>query len=363
MTDPIRKIIHIDMDAFFASVEQRDNPSLRGKPVIVGGLPNSRGVVATCSYEARTYGIHSAMPSAMAYKLCPHAIFIKTNIEKYKQVSRQVMDIFRSCTELVEPIAFDEAFLDVTTNKWGIEHATDVAKKIKRRIASELQLTASAGVSYNKFLAKIGSGYQKPNGLTVITPKKAQRFIDRLPIGKFLGVGEVTEKKFLGLGIENGAQLKELSQNQLVQILGKRGSILYLNARGIDHRPVITNRPRKSIGKETTLAEDLYDRGEMLPVLRLLSEKVSQHLIAIDKVTGRLTLKVKFGDFEQITRSITLEQVVQASDQLFRIAGELLEKIELTGKSVRLLGVSVSNLQHIDEASQDMPQYVQLTLF
>lgn len=363
MTESVRKIIHIDMDAFFASVEQRDNPALRGKPVIVGGLPNSRGVVATCSYEAREYGIHSAMPSAIAYKRCPHAIFIKTNIEKYKRVSRQVMEIFRSCTDLVEPVAFDEAYLDVTTNKWGIKHATDVAKEIKRRIASELQLTASAGVSYNKFLAKIGSGYQKPDGLTVITPKKALALIDRLPIGKFLGVGEVTEKKFLSLGIENGAQLRELSQEQLVQILGKRGNILYLNARGIDHRPVITNRPRKSIGKETTLAEDLYDREEMLPVLRILCEKVSQHLIDMQRVASRVTLKVKFGDFEQVSRSITLEQVVQESAELLRISGELLEKIELAGKSVRLLGVSVSNLQHIDEVSQGSPEYVQLTLF
>lgn len=363
MTDTIRKIIHIDMDAFFASVEQRDNPSLRGKPVIVGGLPHSRGVVATCSYEARKYGIHSAMPSSVAYKLCPHAIFIRTNIEKYRQVSRQVMDIFRSCTHLVEPLSLDEAYLDVTVNRWGMKHATDIAREIKRRIADELRLTASAGVSYNKFLAKIGSGLRKPNGLVVIPPGKAMQVIDRLPIGKFLGVGEVTEKKFLSLGIENGAQLRELSKEELVQILGRRGEILYLNARGIDDRPVVPNRPRKSIGRETTLSEDLVDPEEMMAVLRHLCQKVSQYLHNHQRAAKRVTLKVRFSDFSTVTRSLTVDHALQDEDELLSIAGELLNSLSLEGRSVRLLGVTTSKLQDEDEDEREQPRVEQLTLF
>ena len=363
LTGSIRKIIHIDMDAFFASVEQRDNPTLRGKPVIVGGPPNSRGVVATCSYEARTYGIHSAMPSATAYKRCPHAIFIKPNMDKYRQVSRKVMDIFRACTDLVEPLSLDEAYLDVTRNKWGIEIATDVAREIKRRIAEELELTASAGVSYNKFLAKVGSGYQKPNGLVVIPPSKAMDFIDHLPIGKFFGVGEVTEKKFVSLGIKTGADLRERSKEELIHLFGKRGAILYHNARGIDDRPVTPNRPRKSIGKETTLSEDIAERAEMIPVLQLLCEKVSQHLIASDWAAKQLTLKVKFSDFKQMTRSTTVHQAVQDAASLLGLASALLENIQLEGKAVRLLGISTSRFQDSSEASDPTETYEQLTFF
>lgn len=359
----IRKIIHIDMDAFFASVEQRDNPSLRGKPVIVGGLPNSRGVVATCSYEARKYGIHSAMPSSIAYKRCPHAIFIKTNMAKYKQVSKQVMDIFRSCTDLVEPLSLDEAYLDVTENKWGIDVATEVAKKIKQTIADELQLTASAGVSYNKFLAKVGSGYQKPNGLVVIPPGKALHFIDQLPIGKFFGVGEVTEKKFLSLGIHTGAELRKLSKEELYQICGRRGIILYQNARGIDDRPVVTNRPRKSIGKETTLAEDVYERSEMMQIVQHLCDKVSESLKSTEREASSLTLKVKFNDFKQVSRSITVPHALQDAASLFQVAGELLEKIDLNGKSVRLLGIYASKLEPVGHSQRAEPRYEQLTLF
>lgn len=363
MDEPIRKIIHIDMDAFYASVEQRDNPSLRGKPVIVGGAPNSRGVVATCSYEARAYGIHSAMPSSAAYKRCPHAVFIKPDMEKYKRVSRQVMAIFRSCTDLVEPLSLDEAYLDVTNNKWGMTYATEIAKEIKRRIASELQLTASAGVSYNKFLAKVGSGYRKPNGLVVIPPSRAQQFIDRLPIGKFFGVGEVTEKKFLSLGIETGRQLRELSREELVQICGKKGLTLYENARGIDRRPVVPNRPRKSVGKETTLASDLYAIEDMLSVIESLCEKVSRTLTANDRAAQTITLKVKFSDFQQITRSMTVEEPIQEAEAMYAIARELMDKVQFEGRPVRLLGVYASKLRHIDEFTKDAPQVVQLTLF
>ena len=359
----IRKIIHIDVDAFFASVEQRDNPSLLGKPVIVGGLPNSRGVVATCSYEAREYGIHSAMPASAAYRRCPHAVFIKTNMQKYRQVSKQVMDIFRSCTDLVEPLSLDEAYLDVTENKWGIETATEVAREIKKRIAEELQLTASAGVSYNKFLAKVGSGYQKPNGLVVIPPSKAMSFIDQLPIGQFFGVGEVTEKKFLSLGIRSGADLRKLTKEELYRICGKRGMILYQNARGIDNRPVITNRPRKSIGKETTLSADISEVSDMLQIIQPLCEQVSQSLQSHDKAAKTITLKVKYSDFKQITRSMTVPSSVQEAASLFALASKLLEKVELDGKSVRLLGVYVSKLQEANERDEHETRYEQLTLF
>lgn len=362
MHEPIRKIIHIDMDAFYASVEQRDNPSLRGKPVVVGGLPGSRGVVATCSYEARAYGIHSAMPASTAYKRCPHAIFIKPDMEKYRQVSKQVMEIFRSCTDLVEPLSLDEAYLDVTVNKWGIRSAAETAKEIKRRIAEELHLTASAGVSYNKFLAKVGSGYRKPNGLVVIPPGKAQEFIDRLPIGKFFGVGEVTEKLFVGLGIRNGADLRKLSLEELTRICGKRGAILYQHVRGIDDRPVTPNRPRKSIGKETTLSVDVSDFEEMSQIIRELSHSVSRRLMMNERYAGRVTLKVKFSDFTQVSKSITVGRPVQDEISINRVALELLESVPMNGRFVRLLGITASKLVAHHEATVDEP-FEQLTLF
>ncbi|MDY2737201.1 DNA polymerase IV, partial [Intestinibacter sp.] len=235
--EDIRKIIHIDMDAFYASVEQRDNPDLRGKPVIVGGSPNSRGVVATCSYEARKYGIHSAMPSKIAQKRCPYAIFVRPRFDVYKKVSNQIRDIFHRYTDLVEPLSLDEAFLDVTNPKIPIKYATTIAKFIKRDILMETGLNSSAGISYNKFLAKLASDYNKPNGFTVIMPEEAQEFLDKLPIEKFFGIGKVTSKTMKRMGIKNGYDLRQLSLYELEKIFKSKGYQYYNFARGIDNRP------------------------------------------------------------------------------------------------------------------------------
>ena len=253
----MRKIIHIDMDAFYAQVEARENPSLRGKPVIVGGNPDARGVVATCSYEARKFGIHSAMPARTARQLCPRAIFIKPRFDVYKTVSTQIGEIFRRYTDQVEFLSLDEAFLDVTENKKGIPSATQIAKEIKKAIYEELNLTGSAGVSYNKFLAKIASDYKKPNGLTVITPEKAQDFLDALPINKFFLVGKVTEEELRRIGVHYGRDLRKLELDYLVSVFKKRGYMLYDFARGIDNREVENSRIRKSIGAENTFNKDV----------------------------------------------------------------------------------------------------------
>ena len=262
-----RKIIHIDMDAFFAAVEQRDNPELRGKPVIVGGDPGGRGVVATCSYEARRFGIHSAMSCARAYRLCPQARFVPPRFEAYRTVSLQIREIFHQYTDLVEPLSLDEAFLDVTDNKPAIQSATWVAQEILQKIKQVTGLTASAGVSYNKFLAKIASDMHKPDGLTVVTPEQAKAFIEVLPVRRFHGVGRVTEKRMQTLGILTGADLKKRPQQELDKNFGKAGQYYYQIARGIDLRPVLPNRVRKSIGKETTLSEDIADRGQIMTIL------------------------------------------------------------------------------------------------
>lgn len=359
----IRKIIHVDMDAFYASVEQRDNPALRGKPVIVGGLPNSRGVVATCSYEARKYGIHSAMPSALAKRKCPHAIFIKPNMEKYRQVSKQIMEIFLSFTDLVEPLALDEAYLDVTENKVGIPSATLIAKEIKKQIYEKTQLTASAGVSYNKFLAKVASGYQKPNGLFVVTPEEAQAFIDQIPIGKFFGVGKVTEQKFLQMGVKTGKDLRRLSEETLIEHFQERGRLLYQHVRGIDERAVNPNRKRKSLGKETTLQKNVSEIAEMLPILEQLVETVSKRLKQQQLAAKCVVVKVKFADFTQATRQMTLDECTNNKETLFSHAKTLLQKFPFNGRKVRLLGVAAAELTTADSRQSKQPMYQQLTLF
>lgn len=364
----IRKIIHIDMDAFYASVEQRDHPELRGKPVIVGGLPNSRGVVATCSYEARKFGIHSAMPSAMAYRLCPQAIFIRPNMDKYRSVSQQIMRIFKSFTELVEPLSLDEAYLDVTEDKLGINSATLIAIEIKKRIYSEVGLTSSAGVSFNKFLAKVCSGYQKPNGLTIVTPEHAAQFIDKIPIGDFFGVGKVTEKKLLSMNIKNGADLKKISYEKLIELFNERGRMLYEHARGIDHRPVIPNRKRKSIGKETTLKENLTDIEDMLEVIKGLVDQVVKRLNSHQVLAKCVVVKVKFEDFEQLTRRTTLDEPTNDPAEIMIHAQSLLEQIDFHDKSVRLLGVTTSQFQSLTNDSEALSKgtrvrYEQLKLF
>mgnify|MGYP002397942177 CR=1 FL=1 len=339
-----RKIIHVDMDAFYASVEQRDNPQLRGRPVIVGGDPGSRGVVATCSYEARRFGIHSAMSSARAYQLCPQALFVRPRFDAYRAVSLQIRELFHEYTDLVEPLSLDEAFLDVTENKPGIEYGSRVAREILQQVHERTGLTASAGVSYNKFLAKIASDVNKPAGLTVVTPEQAQAFIAELPIRRFHGVGRVTEKRMLAHGIATGADLRQRSLEDLQRWFGNSGPYFYNIARGIDHRPVVPNRVRKSIGKETTLNEDCSDKGEMMLILARLAEKVAALLQARSTSGLTLTLKIKYDDFQNVTRSHTQSEPIEQPEVMLALAAELLKKTEAGARPVRLLGLTVSNL-------------------
>ena len=338
----IRKIIHIDMDAFYASVEQRDYPELRGKPIAVGHA-EERGVVATASYEARRYGVHSAMSSQKAKRLCPQLIFIPGRMEVYKSVSEQIRDIFRDYTDIIEPLSLDEAFLDVTENKFDIPYAIEIAKEIKRRIREELHLVASAGVSYNKFLAKIASDYRKPDGLFVIHPNRAQHFIDRLPVESFWGVGPVTAQKMYQLGIYNGEQLKACSLNMLTRQFGKTGAIYYDFARGIDNRPVETTRIRKSIGCERTLEKDIYQSSSVIIELYHVAVELVERLSRKDFHGNTLTLKIKFHDFKQITRSITQTEELNELSTILPLAKQLMKEVDYAQHPIRLIGLSVSN--------------------
>jgi DNA polymerase-4 len=352
----IRKIIHIDMDAFYASVEQRDNPQLRGKPVAVGGS-RERGVVAAASYEARKYGVRSAMPSSIALRKCPNLIFVRPRSEVYSQVSHKIHDIFNEYTDLVEPLSLDEAFLDVTFHKKGKPSATLIAKEIKQRIKDELCLIASAGVSYNKFLAKIASDYNKPDGLFVILPKDAEAFIDNLEIEKFFGVGKVTAGKFHKIGVYFGRDLKKLDRPELIRQFGKAGSYYYDIARGIDNRIVNPHRERKSIGGERTFRKDLFGNKELTDELKLISEIVWERVAKKSAHGKTITLKVKYSDFDQITRSHTFTNYVSESTQMFNKSVEMLPFDEAELRGVRLLGLTLSNL---DLPGEEKP--VQLTL-
>ncbi len=344
--DSIRKIIHIDMDAFYASVEQRDCPALKGKPVIVGGNPSSRGVVAACSYEARKFGIHSAMASATAHRLCPKAVFIRPRFDVYRSVSAQIREIFCEFTDLVEPLSLDEAFLDVTENHKGMNSATLIAREIKKKIYQRTdKLTASAGVSFNKFLAKVASDFNKPDGITVIPPEAADEFINKLPVRKFFGVGKVTEEKMLSLGIKTGADLKIYDKRHLLTLFGKAGGYYYDIAHGMDDRPVQPNRIRKSIGKETTLPEDIDDLDQMVEILEDLSFKVENSLNKREAKGRTVTLKIKYFDFKSITRSMTVENPVENVSDIMRYVKSLLQKTEAGKKKVRLLGISISNFE------------------
>lgn len=356
--DEIRKIIHIDMDAFYASVEQRDNPSLKGKPLIVGGNPNSRGVVATCSYEARAYGIHSAMPSQIAYKKCPYAIFVKPRFDVYRKVSNQIRDIFHRYTDLVEPLSLDEAFLDVTKPKIPIKYATTIAKFIKRDILMETGLNASAGISYNKFLAKLASDYDKPNGFTVITPEDAQEFLDKLPIEKFFGIGKVTSKTLKTIGIKNGYDLRQLSLYELEKIFKSKGYQYYNFARGIDNRKVEPYRERKSVGSEITLKHNYrLDEEEVVDILDELCLDVSNRIKYLNKLGKTVTLKIKFEDFTQITRSLSLNHGISSHEDIRTNIYNLLRNVESNDLQIRLLGVTLSNLVEVKET------YHNITLF
>lgn len=340
----LRKIIHIDMDAFFASVEQLDRPELRGRPVIVGGRPESRGVVAACSYEARRFGIRSAMPSGRAHRLCPQAVFVKPRMTRYKEMSRQIMTLFHQYTDLVEPLSVDEAFLDVTANPLGEPSATRMAARIRREIRTATGLTASAGVSYNKFLAKIASGYQKPDGLTVIAPAQAQEFLAVLPIGKFYGVGRVTEGRMHSHGIHTGADLLRFSREELTALFGKVGGFFYDMARGIDTRPVSPIRIRKSIGAEVTLPADVLDLSRVTTILVEQVQRVA-HSLAVHQTGGRtLTLKIRYSDFTTITRSCTTADGFFDADDMLRQLPRLLAATAAGYRQIRLLGVTVANL-------------------
>jgi DNA polymerase-4 len=360
---PIRKIIHIDMDAFYASVEQRDRPELKGKPVIVGGDPQSRGVVAACSYEAREFGVHSAMASATAYRLCPDAVFIRPRFDVYRAVSSDIRMIFCEYTDLVEPLSLDEAFLDVTENYKGIPSATLIAQEIKKKIYKRTgKLTASAGVSFNKFIAKVASDMDKPDGITVVTPDMADEFIDRLPIRKFFGVGKVTEEKMLSFGIKTGADLKKYKKEQLIQLFGKSGSYFFDIAHGLDERPVEPNRIRKSIGKETTFSEDIDDTDQMLEILENIADRLENSLTKREAKGHTITLKAKYFDFQSITRSITIDEPADSASVIMNYVRPLLSKTEAGEKKVRLLGISISNFDDQETGTGRVCKYRQLPL-
>ena len=330
------------MDAFYASVEQRDNPELRGKPIAVGHA-EERGVVAAASYEARRYGVRSAMSSQKAKRICPQLIFVPGRMSVYKEVSRQIHEIFHEYTDIIEPISLDEAFLDVTVNKPGIELAVDIAKEIKRKVRERLHLVASAGVSYNKFLAKIASDYRKPDGLCTIHPDQALDFIARLPIESFWGVGPVTAKRMHLLGIHNGAQLRTRSLESLTREFGKVGAIYYDFARGIDLRPVEAVRVRKSIGCERTLEKDINRTSSVIIELYHVAVELVRRLDGKQFKGNTLTLKIKFHDFTQITRSVTRPQELTTLDTILPLAKQLLKEVDYAEHPIRLIGLSVSN--------------------
>ncbi|HNV86723.1 MAG TPA: DNA polymerase IV [Candidatus Omnitrophota bacterium] len=336
-------IIHIDMDAFYAAVEQRDNPELRGKPVIVGGSPTGRGVVSTASYEARKFGVHSAMPAGQAKKLCPQGIFLKPNFEKYETASRQIHSIFRQYTDIVEPVSLDEAYLDVSKNKLNLDDPVMIARLIKQSIRAVTRLTASAGVAPNKFLAKIASDMKKPDGLFVVTPDEVENFLEPLPVRKIPGVGPVTEKKLTRLGIETCGTLLSKSKEELRKHFGKFGIDLWEMARGIDASPVIVGWKAKQIGCEETFEKDLLSLEDLKRELKLLAAETLSRARE-DKKSGRtLTLKVKYADFTVITRSETVTHPLEDTEEIAARAFSLLrKKTEAGRRKIRLLGISLS---------------------
>lgn len=336
------------MDAFYASIEQRDNPELRGKPLAVG-YDGPRGVVAAASYEARKYGIHSAMASVTARNRCPHLIFVPGRHSLYKEVSRQIMEIFHEYTDLVEPISLDEAYLDVTTDKKDIRSATLIAKEIKSRIKKEIELTASAGVSYNKFLAKIASDQRKPDGLFTILPEEAEEFVARLPIEKFWGIGRVTAEKMHKLGISHGADLRRVGELSLMRHFGKVGKIFYLNAQAIDEREVEATHITKSIGSENTFLHDIGNYEQLEAEMKTIAEEVWRRATKNNFHGRTVTLKIKYEDFTRITRSKTHLGFVNEYNIFTEIASELLELIDLSEKRVRLLGLSISNSGYMEQ--------------
>lgn len=351
-----RKIIHVDMDAFYASIEQRDNPTLRGKPVIVGGRPEERGVVAAASYEARRFGVHSAMPTARALRLCPKAILIRGRMGYYAEIAGQIREILRSFTPLVEPLSLDEAFLDVTGSERLFGHAEQMAREIKRRIREEVKLTCSVGIAPNKFLAKLASDLKKPDGFVVVHPQEIEGFLENLPVSRLWGVGPATEERLRARGISTIGDLQQIPRNELIGEFGKWGAALFELARGIDERPVTAEREVKSISRETTFANDLYQFNELRKVLFELAEEVARDLREEGLKARTVQIKVRFADFTTITRSVTLKESSDATRLIREAARLLLEhKVDLSGRGVRLVGVGVSNLE--------IPTTGQLVLF
>ncbi len=340
---PIRKIVHVDMDAFYASVEQRDNPDLRGKPIAVGGSA-ARGVVAAASYEARAYGVHSAMPSVTAKRKCPNLIFVPPRFDVYKAVSKQIHEIFAEYTPLIEPLSLDEAYLDVTENLKGMDIATEIALEIRAKIKAVTGLNASAGISYNKFLAKMASDLNKPNGQAVIRPKDGPAFVEALPVKKFHGVGPATAERMRKYGIETGLDMKEKTLEFLVEHFGKSGPYFYGIARGIDERQVKPDRIRKSVGAEDTFVEDIADLDHAIAELKPLTEKVWRYCEAQGISAKTVTVKIKYSDFTQATRSRTRSLAFVGIPEVLAAASDLLAAVYPFKRPVRLLGITLSTL-------------------
>ena len=341
-----RKIIHVDMDAFYASVEQHDNPELRGKPVCVGG--GQYGVVAAASYEARKFGVRSAMPGRMALEKCPHLIVVKPRFQRYKEISMQIREIFHQYTDLVEPLSLDEAYLDVTENKKGISSANDIAREIRRKIYEKTGLTASAGISVNKFLAKVASDYHKPNGQKTIHPTQILGFMEELPIEKFYGIGKVTANKMHELHIFKGSDLKKKSLEELIRLFGKSGNYYYNVVRGIHHGEVKPFRIQKSVAVEETFWDNLLDEDAVFAQLKIISQELENRLSKKEIKGKTLTLKIKYKDFTQYTRSKTKEIYFQNSTEFYETAKKLWE-LRPFDKPVRLLGLSLSNLNTLEK--------------
>ena len=354
---PCRKIIHVDMDAFYASVEQRDDPSLKGKPLAVGG--GHRGVVTAASYEARPFGVRSAMPSVTAKRLCPDLIFVKPRFDVYRAVSQQIRAIFFDYTDLVEPLSLDEAYLDVTEDRHGLGSARAIAEDIRRRIREECRLTASAGVSYCKFIAKLASDYRKPDGLTVITPQRGPEFVASLPVARFHGVGPVTARKMERLGILTGADLREWSLAALEAQFGSSGNWYHRICRGIDEREVKPDRPYKSVSAERTFDEDLRDPDRLAAELERIAGYAWDRVERAEVVGRTVTLKVKFGDFTIITRSKSFGSLVPNRDSFCAAGQALLSALHPLPKGIRLLGLGLHNLS---EGSCETPLQLGLAI-
>jgi DNA polymerase-4 len=344
LSNAVRKIVHLDMDAFYASVEQRDNPALKGQPLVVGGRPEGRGVVAAASYEARQYGVRSAMPMASALRLCPKLVIVRPDFQHYRAVSREVMEILRSCTPLVEPLSLDEAYLDVTKNAWDEPLARDVALRLKKEIFEKTGLTASAGVAPNKFLAKIASGWRKPDGLTVIAPERVERFLQQLPVDALWGVGPVTAKKLKTAGIERVVDVRAVDPERLRGVVGSLADWLIQLSRGEDDREVCPDRPTRSVSEESTYPEDLVDAETMRSEIEGMARAVAASLERKQLMARTVTIKVRYPDFTTVTRSHTCEPPTRDPARLAERAAALLERTEAGRRPVRLLGAGAHGL-------------------